>query len=366
MKTIKIGFASNCNIDRYVTELLKKKFNVEVSNNNCDYFICNELIYSDANAFNELLNLKPEVIRIIFCGEALYPDLNLFDYAVGWDEFDHEERTIKFPSFALRIGSIYDSISEIDLSKKNKNPLEILKEKTKFCNFIYSNPLAHPTRDNLFYKLSEYKKVDSLGKHLKNIEIEDTRNDNNWGKISIDLKRPYKFSIAAENVVFKGCTTEKILTSMLANTIPIYFGNPDIKEEFNPKSFINVSDFNNLDEVVERIKEIDQNDELYCEIMSEPYRTPEQIEKKDKELSNFYNKFYYIFEQNFKEAHRRPQGCWPDYYYLNIFKRALSQYIYIYQKRKRISFYAEKIFSVKNDKLKRHNIINLLGIKFKL
>ena len=45
------------------------------------------------------------------------------------------------------------------------------------------------------------------------------------------MKKPYKFSIAFENAWYPGYTSEKIVTSMLAGTIPIYWGNPDISRE---------------------------------------------------------------------------------------------------------------------------------------
>ena len=45
---------------------------------------------------------------------------------------------------------------------------KIRREKTEFCNFVFSNPNAH-LRNNLFSKLSQYKRVDSGGKAYNNI-----------------------------------------------------------------------------------------------------------------------------------------------------------------------------------------------------
>ncbi len=356
-KTIKVKFASGFGSIGTILEYLEKRFNVRVLDKDFDYFICNESIYRCKEDFFELLNLKPEVIRIIFCWEALYPDLNLFDYAVCYDSFD-SSRILALPVFDDRIGQLYNTVDELDLSKNGKKPEDILKEKTKFCNFIYGNSVSHPTRDALFYKLSEYKQVESLGRHLKNVEINDTRFCDDWAKISIDLKRPYKFSIAAENASFRGYTSEKIITSMMANTIPVYFGNPDIVNEFNSKSFINVNEFNNLDDVLKRVKEIDENDDLYCSIMAEPWRTPEQKERQKKANDEYLNGLYNIFEQEFNKAHRRPQGCWADYLYPGFFKSLSAQK----QPERKISF-AENLFSVKNDSSKQHKLIRFFGVK---
>ena len=362
MKKIKIGFSSNCPSKDLVIALLQKKFDVEVLDENYDYFLCMESIYNTKDGFLELINQKPKTIRIFFCGEAIYPDLNLFDYAICFDEFD-KSRILKFPQKLF-----WDWLDEelsIDDAKKNVNVKDILKEKTKFCNFIYSNALSHPTRDKLFYALSKYKKVDSLGVHLKNTTIEDTRYTKNWEKISVELKKPYKFSIAAENAQFKDYTTEKIITSMAANTIPIYFGNPEVAKLYNPKSFINVNDFSCLNDVVKRVKEIDKNDDLYLEIMSQPWRTEQQIENVNKEYQEYLTKFYNIFEQDFDKAHRRPQGCWADFYYPAFFQ-ALFDDRYLNRGAKNDKF-IEKVFSVKNDPDKKHKNITILGktMKFK-
>lgn len=44
--------------------------------------------------------------------------------------------------------------------------------------------------------------------------------------------KPYKFSITMENTLFDGYMSEKIFNGIFANTVPIYFGLPDI-EQYN-------------------------------------------------------------------------------------------------------------------------------------
>lgn len=323
MKTIKIGFTTSFYDKGEVLNLLQHKFNVKVLLDGYDYFFADDLIYYPSNNddFNKLVNMNPATIRIFFTGEAVYPDLNLFDYARCFDDFD-TNRILPFVYIKYQHSKAQTAYGweAIDAVKNCANIKAMLHNKTKFCNFIYSNALAHPMRDKLFYALSKYKKVDALGTHLKNVEIKNTRYDSNWKKISVELKKPYKFSIAAENAQFKGYTSEKIITSMLANTIPIYFGDPDVAKLFNPKSFINVGDYACLEDVVKRIKEIDTNDDLYLEMISQPWRTREQIEQCEKNYGEYLKRFYHIFEQDFEKAHRRPQGCWADVLYPNFFK----------------------------------------------
>lgn len=147
------------------------------------------------------------------------------------------------------------------------------RRKKKFCNMVVSNPKRDKVFEEFFYKLSEYKRVDSGGRYLNNI----------GGPVSakLDFIRDYKFTMAFENRSYPGYTTEKILDPMLAGSIPVYWGNPNISDEFNPESFINLHDFATLDDAVRRTIEIDQDDELYRRMISAPVfhddRVPEYL-----------------------------------------------------------------------------------------
>lgn len=311
-RTIKINFFSSVSdaLREQVNKILEKKYNVEITDD-FDYCFVNETVYHDARYLRKFLNFgKKECIRILMCGEAVYPDLNIFDYAVGkpYSHIFEDDRIIYNPYLAAIENEFFDSISEFDNSKAGIPLQQILNKKKKFCNFIYSNSYAHKMRDDLFYAISKYKRVDSLGAHLKNTIIEDTRQEDDWGRISIRLKSPYKFSIAAENACFAGYTSEKLITSMIANTIPIYWGNPYVGELYNTKSFINAMDYSSMDDLIRYIAEVDQNDDLWCEIMSQPWRTQEQIDKLNADIEKFYSSFYGIFEKDVKDARRRLEG----------------------------------------------------------
>ena len=186
--------------------------------------------------------------------------------------------------------------------------------KKHFCNFIYSNPAPYYLRDEIFYKISSYKKVDSLGKHLTNTRIRPTRDDVNWKRISIELKKNYKFSIAAENAKYPGYNSEKIMTSYLAHSIPIYFGDPNISDEYNEKSYILVSDEKSLEIALKRVIEIDRNDELWIDMIREPWMTNEQIEKVKSNYHSYIKYLENIFAVSIKDAVKRPLGSFGDNY----------------------------------------------------
>ena len=139
---------------------------------------------------------------------------------------------------------------------------EIVASKTKFCNFIYSNPNCKQ-RNDFFHKLSKYKQVDAGGKVFNNLGFQV--------KNKTDFISQYKFSFAFENTSYPGYTTEKIFEPMLVQSIPIYWGNPLVGRDFNSNSFVNCHDFRNDEEIIERIVEIDKHIDKYVEILNEPF-----------------------------------------------------------------------------------------------
>ena len=185
-----------------------------------------------------------------------------------------------------------------------------LSSSPKFCNFIYSH--SEEPRDTFFHLLSQYKHIDSSGKHLNNTGTQSTRYNSDWYTLSIKMKEGYKFSIAMENSSSKGYTTEKIISSLQAHTVPIYWGDPAVSEFINPKAFINCGDYSSFDEVVERVKEVDSNDDLWLDMVTQPWQTEEQREKTHHAIEEYKSMVYNIFTQDIRKARRRTQGVWGD------------------------------------------------------
>jgi hypothetical protein len=63
----------------------------------------------------------------------------------------------------------------------------------------------------------------------------------------IGTLRKYKFNLCFENVRYPGYVTEKIFDAMVAGTIPVYWGAPDITEMVPADAFINAADFSGFD-----------------------------------------------------------------------------------------------------------------------
>lgn len=287
-----------------------------------DIAIVSECIYNNVKInklFKKLYMSSNRTIFVFHAGEAVTPDFNIFDYALVYnDTMQEQDRVCRLPPEIFHGKGLVFKENPHSYSESYER---VKNGMLKFCNFIYSNPEAHPYRDQLFLWLNEYKKVDSLGKHMHNTNIPITRGNANWKKISIDLKSNYKFTIACENELFTGYTTEKLITTFQAGSIPIYWGNPNISKEFNPEAFINCHDFANKEDLLKRIEEIDKNDELWASIISKSWKTKKQIEEYERSVQKYYSFMNDILSGNFEDSIRRPIGTWTNIYYKWFFRR---------------------------------------------
>lgn len=264
MKKIKIafsdfwpGFDYNPNglkkTDNVFYAMLKERFEVEISDNP-DF-----LIYSVFGNNHLRYNCK----KIFYTGENIRPNMDYCDYALTFDYLDHPKHH-RFPLSAI---FLYEN-DKIDTFKKDVDFDKIKYEKTKFCNFVFSN--ANPVlRNTLMFKLSQYKRVDSGGRAYNNLGylVDD----------KLKFLNEYKFTICFENSETNGYTTEKIVHPKLVNSIPLYWGNPAVSKDWYTGSFVDYYKFNNLDDYIRYIIELDNDDSLYFDMLSKPHFDNDKI-----------------------------------------------------------------------------------------
>lgn len=199
-----------------------------------------------------------DCVKICILGENLTPDFNLSDYACGFDHLHFEDRYMRVPLYRFHIPDDAYRSHDRDFYAREA------ASKTKFCSFLYSNARsASPHRERFLDALSAYRPVDSGGMVRNTIgyAVDD----------KLAWQRRFKFTIAFENSCKNGYTTEKICDALAAHTIPIYWGNPRVAEEFNPGRIINCHEYASLDEVVARVKELDADPARYTEMLSRPW-----------------------------------------------------------------------------------------------
>ncbi|NLG02824.1 MAG: glycosyltransferase [Clostridia bacterium] len=285
MKKIKINFSDfwddlNVN-DNYFTNLLKQHYDVEISPNP-DYLFCS-VFGSD--------HLKYDCIKIFYTGENLCPDFNLVDYALGFHQIAFDDRYLRLPLYIM-----YQEACE-KAQKKHLFEDDYYLSKKNFCNYVISNSISDSSRDRMIQVLSSYKELASGGKYKNNV----------GGPVpnKIAFEKNYKFTMCFENTGAIGYTTEKIMEAFAGDTIPIYWGNPMIAKEFNPKAFINCHDYSSFEEVLNEVKRIDSNDSLFLEMIKAPIFTEASsaaVYLKNDYLLDFLK---HIIDQPIEKAIRR-------------------------------------------------------------
>lgn len=280
-KTINIKFVdfySNYK-ENFIYKILNEKYNIVISENP-DYVICSQWGYE---------HLKYDCIRIYYTGENLRPNFNYFDYAIGFDYINFEDRYLRVPNYL-----IFDQYLSIFKIAEKKHLNKNLKIEKKFCNMVVSNGL-NGERIKFFHELSKYKQVDSGGKLLNNV--------GGPVKSKLEFQKKYKFSLAFENSVSNGYTTEKIVDAFASGGIPIYWGDPLVEKVFNKKAFINANNFKSNKELVKYIKKVDNDHELYMKYIKEPMLNNENYLAKEQEKIKYF--IYNIFDQDLEKAKRR-------------------------------------------------------------
>lgn len=290
MKRIKLGYVDffpGFQITKqYYYRFLSRYYDIEIDNEHPDY-----LFFS---VFGNKHLSYTNCIKIFWTGECQSPDFNFCDYAIGFDELSFGDRYFRYPLYFQ-----YEKDYE-QMCHKHQFDLADLKQKSGFCSFVYSNTNASSKRQQIYDALAAYRPIASGGRYHNNV----------GGPVAdkIEFQSKYKFCIACENASMPGYSTEKLVQAFASKTIPIYWGDPHIAAVFNPKSFINVSDFETLEQLVEYVQKIDSDDALYLEMLRQPALLDMQLkDKKEQELKVFLEN---IFEQDPLKAQRYNRVYW--------------------------------------------------------
>ena len=249
MQTIKINFGyfwDGFKIeDNFFTRILSLKYNVEISDDPDLFFFTHP--YNGKRDY-----LKYKCHRVFIGPENERANWSICDYVLDADFDENNPNHKRWPLWVAW------HPERLTIPKDLKS----FAEKNKFCCIVVSNGKAKE-RIDFFNRLSKYKKVDSGGRFMNNI----------GGPVGdkMDFIKDYKFVISFENSVYPGYTTEKLVQPMLVNSIPVYWGNPAVGKDFNTNSFINILDVNSYDAAIEKIIELDKDDEKYMAMASQPW-----------------------------------------------------------------------------------------------
>ncbi len=194
-------------------------------------------------------------IKVYYTGENDVPDFNECDYAISFHRLDFGKRHLRYPLYMMY---------EIDELKRPRYGVEDegLAERP-FCSFLMRNDWnCDPRRVEIVDAVEAYRPIAYGGPWRNNVGG------------PVDEKIPfisgYKFNLALENSRVEGYVTEKLLEPLVASTVPLYWGAPDAGMDFNPEAFVNIADYNSMDNFIADLKRIDNDNDSYMKILRAP------------------------------------------------------------------------------------------------
>ncbi|MCK4517422.1 hypothetical protein KAT92_01490 [Candidatus Babeliales bacterium] len=282
----------------------------------CDYWIVYENILQQETA------LCPAQNKILLTGEpksikTYHPKfLAQFDMIISCHtNLKHPNVLVSHPSLPWMIGyqppekTFTKSYTELT---KNEKPT-----KTKLISVICSNKThtrGHRKRLDFVKKLQEHfgDYIDFYGRGF--IPIQDK-----WDAIA-----PYKYHIALENSAYNHYWTEKLTDAFLADSYPIYYGCPNIKDYFPADSLTKI-DINKPEESFLVIEQVIKNNSYEKSIAT-------QKQAKDLVLNkyNFFPRMVKLCQEEIKEK-REITLYSQDYFWKQdpIYKKVIRKIFYV-------------------------------------
>ncbi len=244
------------------------KFEINNDCNECDYWI----IWGDLPPLINQLTVKCNPQNIYFITDEVHENklfhpnfLNQFSHVLSPRNDINKSKLIHTHELnTWLMGRTYDEIiSEKEIIKSKKISMvssdltDLVGHKKRFA---FANKLIGHFKDRL----------DVFGRGFNFIENK------------YDALAPYKYSIAIENNVHNGYFTEKLTECFLSDTMPIYYGCPNLNEYFDTESMliIDIDDYKKSIDEIERLLEED------------PYESKLELIKKQKRK---YLSSYHIF-----------------------------------------------------------------------
>lgn len=279
MNELRIAFADfwpEWDQEDFISPILREKYNVIVDQKNPDV-----LFHSIFNRMAETPKYKCK--KILFLGENWRPSRFGSDYSISFDP--HTDTNFRLPlwqAFVLKQRGLKDRLFGNKIQYKPE-------EFVRFAAFLVSNP-SNFIRNGHFDKLSEYKLVSSYGK----VKTNDTSLINySRGKYWRDakdlffIKNPHKFMMAYENTAYPYYCTEKIMDAFTVGSIPLYWGDPKVVEDWNSDAFLNITKLGGS--WLDAIKKVDQDPAIFKDMYDAPIFKDDQRERHLENMENFKN-----------------------------------------------------------------------------
>ena len=234
--------------------------NMKRTNNVHEATVLLESMFNSSAINSKNPNDIPWKYKIFYLGEPNNIDISNYDITLHGSA--EGKNSVNLPLYVYYI-------HRTNFLERCINKPIVTKIPPKFCCFIISNSCC-PIRNKMFEMLNTYKRVDSLGRYNNNVGY--YLHCGYWTDEFRSYISQYKFIICFENTKKDWYHTEKIVNPYLSGVIPIYWSSHTIKEDINTESMIFLEDESeeSFKNVINKVIELDQNDEKYLECVNKP------------------------------------------------------------------------------------------------
>lgn len=217
-------------------------------------------------------------VRVFLTGENVEPQMDACEFAISFSAAVTHPNHLRLPLWAYEDRNWGFGLERL-VKAADTDWEKVAAEKTGFCNFVYDHDV--PFRNAIFAELNAYKRVDAAGRAMNNMNGWRVPYAPNRLKGKLDFQRRYKFSLAVENAIWPGYTTEKLVDPMFSASIPIYVGDPLAHNTFDPASYVDYTQFASLDAMFDFVRALDNDPKLYLEMLAAPFfrgnRVPDAV-----------------------------------------------------------------------------------------
>lgn len=252
--------------------ILQKHFDVEITTINPDI-----IIHSIFGGMQETPKYKCK--KILFIGENYRAKNYGSNYSISFDP--HSETNYRLPLWQFYL------ILRPELQRILFGPRINYETFDRFCSFVVSNS-SNFLRNGMFQQLNAFQKVHSYGRYMTNdMGLIEASKGKYWrdAKFSFFNKIKHKYNICFEHSSYPGYCTEKLMDAFLTGSVPLYWGDPKIKEDWNEAAFINAN--KGTDNAYKNIKILEHDNKWFKIIYEEPIFTDEQKNRHINNIANF-------------------------------------------------------------------------------
>lgn len=270
MKKIRVAYVDFWNewpLEDFITPVLKRTYDVEITNSNPD------IVFH--SVFGNRVSEYHGVKRILYTGENKRPSQYDTDFSISYDP--HTDTNYRLPLWQVYIMND-PRILDLLVNRVRHSSFE------RFCSFTVSNP-SNFFRNGVYSKINSYKRVHSYGRYMTNdFTLRNMPADTYWRnqKEEFFTEHTHKYSICIENTRYPYYCTEKLMDAFIVGSMPLYWGDPYVGKDFNTESFIPAD--NN---VLERIKMMESNDDEFDRVYAQPVFTDSQLVSLNENIHGF-------------------------------------------------------------------------------